>query len=481
MTSEKITCVCGTIGSAKYLRSSQHTKTLKHQGIRTPAPTTSEIKATRHTEYIKYKEKKFKDMTEEERKELWRVKKQAQRKAKKEAEKKVSDEVAPKIDKDDKKNLDFIRDLYQVLDNIKNTPPEKQPALVAKVIEKIQKQAVQLKANTDCENLTQELQRLQPELDPKTLKGNEGNLKRLYKNMFNKPFNCNDFTWLKDTEAVSQAILKNPKWKSIATHKTYFSSIASYLRHMTDLQKEYKFYSKAGTDLNDDYVEKKKENLLSERQKGDLVKWSDIKKLKEKAKKSNLHNYLYYLLYTEIPVRRAQDYARMVLWRDNKNNRFSKDKMDKNTNYLVLYEDPKDKKGYLDMYLNKYKGKARKSLGAYHTKITGELFDKFKDFVNLNGGVPTGRYIFDPDKENPTEKQISKIDSTISKEVKQAFAEIRGKKDSIIGINDLRKAFASSFVNDKTLSEKKKEEIATAMGTSLSTLRSDYLMLDLAE
>jgi hypothetical protein len=77
------------------------------------------------------------------------------------------------------------------------------------------------------------------------------------------------------------------------------------------------------------------------------------------------------------------------------------------------------------------------------------------------------------------EKEGERLHAYVSKEVNTALKDIRDKSDSIIGINDLRKAYASSWLNDPKLSKNEKEKRAFDMGTSLDTLTTNYLQLEL--
>lgn len=482
-------CDCGATSTRKnYLTNQHHLQTLQHRSIVKQNISTEEKKEKSISNYKKYVGK----MTDEERKKFERERKAAQRKKKKDEKIKKTEELKAKCDE---KDIELVNHVIELTKLARESTDESKPIIEKELATLIKKAVVEIKADTTCKNLKEDIKEVEikrsevsgkPIPQDKTIKTNLDRVKNLYKKMFEKEFDCKDFSFLKDFETVDRFITEN--WPNQNTQKSYHGSIAAVLRTFEGYENEQKQYSDKAALLNSLYVDKKSENLGTEKELKAAIRWDNVMLLKSKAKKGSAWAEVIFELFTAIPPRRAQDYARLKVFKITKDTPFPPNKsIDKSfmkgDNFIVLNKRGKPVK----MIIDAFKQKARNRLGMYKytfKKKDKELVEVIKNYIdNDKFKVRHGHYIFDADNEELSEEELTALDSVFSKEVKDAFIEIRGldkNTKNAFGINDLRKSFSSWHFNP-SLSTKEKHHLAKQMGTSLATIQDSYLIKDLMQ
>jgi hypothetical protein len=413
------------------MNSTAHKTTKKHLGLRDSTQTLSHKEANE-----KYIKKQKENIGEEAQRLKWKENKAKLRAKNKKEEDKVIEAVAPELISskadDSKQTISFLKELHNTIKSIKNTKPERIPMVMERVKEKIVKQAIKLTQKTNCKSLEKEIVKVDSKAKLDTVETNLNDIRKLHKAIVGTNLECNNLSFLQDYNKIEKYIMDNKSW-SKKTKSTYFARTAGILRYLPEFNDVYEKYSSKGTLLHKEYMLDKSKNELTDKQEerlnnGCLYKWSEIRALKPKALKSNNKLYkLLYLLYTEIPPRRLQDYGRMCVLRFDSMNDFNDNFEDKrldNYNYISFIGNSRVAK----MYIDKYKGLARTTHGVYEKDIKGDLFEAFKDFTK---DTVDNHFIFKTENEpedNLTEKVLKNIDNRVGREVVQMFAQLRNEK-----------------------------------------------------
>jgi hypothetical protein len=287
-------------------------------------------------------------------------------------------------------------------------------------------------------------------LSAKSEKKVKDNIDRLYFYM-RKNNLCFEFDedepldWLTSVDVVLKAIQGNKNWSSEDTHKSILSSIATLLRNIPEYKEVYEWYSQKVCEYSTRLQQTYRQNRLN--QNKSVVKWKEIIEARNKEEYEKLfpHDKLLYHMYTDIPPRRLLDYCVLVY---DPCPEVITDEM----NYIT-------KKG--ELVLNKYK--TAKTYKEYRTKLPESIFELILE-VKQEVPDPWITYIF------------RKSDVEMSKYVKEVFSKLLGVE---LTLNDIRKAWVSSWVNDSNISEFEKSEKVKDFGSSLQMARNSYLKLEL--
>lgn len=269
----------------------------------------------------------------------------------------------------------------------------------------------------------------------------------LHKNITGKT-TCADFTFIKDKKTVLDFIDKN--YNTDKSRNAQIEAIASILQVLGD-DNLYNFYSQESTRRNSAITAKADENVMTESERINLLKWTEIKKIFKKIT-DPLHRAVA-SLYILIPPRRSLDYAIMKVI-DNESD------LKDDYNYLVVDENKKP----IKLIFNQYK--TVNTYGQQIVKVPKRLSDILKTYLTtfkVKIGVPlfatqSGTYY----------KSLSEI-------VTNVFAPYANNKR--ITINGLRHSYISAIIS-KNPSLAIKKKVAKAMATSVSMF-DQYNRIDL--
>lgn len=430
--------------------------------------------------------------TDDEIKNKWALQRQVSRDLIKAKDLKVKEAIQKDNEKVSKSNMEIGFKLIKQLQELSDAKIEDRPIIQKQMENTVNQARIDITKTKTCKAITKEQMDLYPNKKLRTFKNNNDRINTIYKNIFHKDFDCSSFEWLRNTEKITKAIMefkqKNGSDYTAGSRADFFSSLASKMKDFKGFEREHLFYSNKATTLKKGVSDNSKENKLSEKEKLDIVKWSTIKNLKKDVMNKRLTTWedrMIYLLYTEIPVRRLQDYARLILIRLKKGDTFNPVPTQ---NYLIFNQ----KQDTCQLYIDTYKGKARNTHGIFKETISGDLFKTFQTFTS---NTKPGHFVFFPSKTMDNlvikdeysdksytqmlDDELNKLDSKLGTIVKATFRRIRG--DGNTTLNSLRHSYASSWLNNKSFSSKKKHELAYKMGTSLKTLQDEYLKLELQE
>lgn len=283
------------------------------------------------------------------------------------------------------------------------------------------------------------------DVSPHTLSTRITLLRGLYREMYNKEFLFNKVDWLKDTKKVEEAVKSKKSWKSKNTIIAIYVSIAFLLRYVPSMDKTYKYYSQLATGMEINRVDEKKDNIGAGKT---IANWDKIKSFEPTDILSNL---LYYLYIEQIP-RRAQDYARLVI--DDGSD------IPSYFNTLVLNEFGEP----CTLIIRKYKKKASDKYGPIEIDISVDLSLAISLYMIENKRKSGDLLFFGKIKEDSVKYRVG-LDNTFSTMVNKSLG---------YSINELRHSYASYIIPNIT-SENIGDEIAKQMGTSLTTLREQYI------
>jgi hypothetical protein len=311
------------------------------------------------------------------------------------------------------------------------------------------------------------------DVQPKTIRQHARLLKKLYEIIHSRPWTYNTFSWLKDISDIEDAIKKDPKWKAVNTRKAVFIALAFITRYLnpTEFKTTQEYYSKQASEIERKRKGKKMYNLTPAMYLEDCLTWPQVLELKNAADEAGGVWKVIYHLYTDMPPRRVQDFARMKIGKLGRGRTYIS-KLPSDANYLLLNARGTPTK----MVFKKYKGKALASRGVQVFPVPKSLQKVLKTYI-ADEDKETGDYLF-TDADNATDRH----DTKFGKMVIGTFLKLRGIDGSGIthkfGVNHLRHAYASYHI-PRIDSEAEGEEIAKKMATSLATLRREYIFRDL--
>ena len=193
-----------------------------------------------------------------------------------------------------------------------------------------------------------------PNIKESTIKMYVGNLMKLMKMM-----DQDDLKFLKDIDKVKDKLSE----KHFTTQRNYYNSIIIYLMTKKD-DKIVEEYNDIRDELNKKYIDDNASGVISDKQKGNFVELSEIKKmisdiendlqLKKVKKKDTINKkeetllMVYVILNILIRIPLRNDLSNMILLKKTQYNKLS-DKDKEENNYLVM------EKGGLKFILNDYK------------------------------------------------------------------------------------------------------------------------------
>ncbi len=280
-----------------------------------------------------------------------------------------------------------------------------------------------------------------------TLKQRDRIIKKIAKDV---GADTSDLSWLYGDDVMNYL---ESKYKNSNTKRTYYSQIVRYLEEEGGDRAEIEKYNKLMYGYIDEVKHTRMENVKSEADEAQMFDWNDLKLAKKDRPRNPLDNVVYQL-YTAIPPRR-NEYATLK---------------------LVKYKSPKQLSGLTEgnwlvttgsgmniktIILNDYK--TAKSYGQYKITPPLPLKDAFKTYFEKHA-VKEGELVF------PNYDTSSKWTGL----VKSVFGSATGKE---AGVNSIRKSFVNWKEKSGRLSQAKRQEFASAMGTSLSEWHTDYVKL----
>ena len=162
------------------------------------------------------------------------------------------------------------------------------------------------------------------------------NIKLVYKYMFSKEFDCSNFNWTRDVDAVSKAIESMPNTRTgkdettSQTKTKRYTSFKAILERLDGFHTEAKEYKKLQDDSQKIVDKKRSSNQLSDREKANWIEWDKLVKYEDKSWTDE--DRLIHALYTCMPPRRLE-YGNLYLAR-HKSPEEAK-RMDTSLNYIV--------------------------------------------------------------------------------------------------------------------------------------------------
>ena len=266
-----------------------------------------------------------------------------------------------------------------------------------------------------------------------------------------------DFDILLDQDVIKQHIEET--YTNLNTKRSYYASLVKVLSDLgpedEDSLATIQFYRENMMEIKkvvDQIVlENKKTNKETER----WLSWPDVKKVNVAGIKNDVQR-LIYLLYTDIPPRRAE-------WRTLKITNATAQQLKNMKSYPGNYVVITPAGNLTRIVLNEYKTVDK--YGQYIVPLTrsSTLKTQLKKFIQDNK-LKEGDYLFPP---------TLRFESGWSKAVRDTFLEVVNKS---LNINMLRKIYVS-YINElppNQRTQKILQEVATAMGTSVDQISTNY-------
>ena len=292
-----------------------------------------------------------------------------------------------------------------------------------------------------------------PNIKESTIKMYVGNLMKLMKMM-----DQDDLKFLKDIDKVKDELSE----KHFTTQRNYYNSIIIYLMTKKD-DKIVEEYNDIRDELNKKYIDDNASGVISDKQKGNFVELSEIKKmisdiendlqLKKVKKKDTINKkeetllMVYVILNILIRIPLRNDLSNMILLKKTQYNKLS-DKEKEDNNYLVM------EKGGLKFVLNDYKTSKK-----YKEKILNipKDLEKILRMYLKRMDFKVNDIIF-PISRNGLSQLLIKTSKKYL--------------DKSISTTMLRKIVATDLLGDV---KKAESELSKKMGTDISTIKSVYV------
>ena len=250
-----------------------------------------------------------------------------------------------------------------------------------------------------------------------------------------------NFKWVKNIKKIKTFILNSDKWTTIESRIQQFQSLASILKVVEGYEKVYDIYSKQSVSMRKTKEKDSDNNLLTEKEKANILSWAQIHKLNDK----DLTKYEASLIgvYTLIAPRRAKDFGLMKVGPSS------------GTDFNHYTEGK--------FIFNQFK--TVNTFGVQTFNVPAQLVSILNDYI-AEERLVNGDFLFGKSKTAPY-KSFSSI-------VSKVFKKYLYKN---IGVNVLRHSYVSDFLKQpRSLAERK--QTAKALGHSVLTQLS-YDRLDL--
>lgn len=267
-----------------------------------------------------------------------------------------------------------------------------------------------------------------------------------------------DFDIILDTELVRRHI--EEKYSNLNTRRSYYASLVKILKDFTDNEDDaIQFYQKEMMDTKAIVDKQIAENKKTSKETERWLNWSEVKNVNVSGIKDDTQR-LIYLLYTDIPPRRAEYRTLQIT---NATAQQLKNTKSFPGNYLVLTP-----AGNLTrIVLNDFK--TFDTYGSYTIPLTksSTLKTQLKKYIT-DKGLKAGDYLFTPTLRH---------ESGFSKAVRDTFLEVTGKN---LNINMLRKIYVS-YINELPANQRTEailQQVASAMGTSVDQIHTNYTKVD---
>ena len=308
----------------------------------------------------------------------------------------------------------------------------------------------------DKEKLSDLIKEARPNIKESTIKMYVGNLMKLMKIM-----DQDDLKFLKDIDEVKEKLNE----KHFTTQRNYYNSIIIYLMTEKD-DKIVEEYNKIRDELNKKYIDDNASGIISDKQKGNFVELSEIKKmikdvendlqLKKVKKKDTITNkeenllMVYVILNILIRIPLRNDLSNMILLKKTQYNKLS-DKDKEENNYLVM------EKGKLNFILNDYKTSKK-----YKEKILNipKDLEKILRMYIKRMNFKVNDIIFPLSRNGLSQLLIKTSKKYLNKSISTTM---------------LRKIVATDLLGDV---KKAEAELSKKMGTDISTIKSVYVKED---
>ena len=314
----------------------------------------------------------------------------------------------------------------------------------------------------NCEDLVEQLyiakkEYLLKQNPPKTIKKSSvkaalNRVNLLYRYMFKKDSDCSNFNWLKDTDRVIKFIKTYPGWETANSRNGQLQAISGILIALDGFESYYNIYSKLSSKGRKAIDEAADENLLSERERKNILPWKTLKNVHKKKMPESDKALI--SLYTLLPPRRVEDMRLLTLTDKTKG-------LDDQFNYLRINK----KKEPMELIYNRYK--TDKRYGKLTIKLTQQKTLKkiLKAHITANK-VKIGKPVF-PTKAGKYRKDFSSY-------VSKTFKTHSEKK---VSVNLLRHSYITELLSNVP-NLKKRKEAAKLMSHSLQQ-QSYYQRVDL--
>lgn len=312
-------------------------------------------------------------------------------------------------------------------------PPEQEPAEDNKcdtLFEKLFKKKVKKNKTLTRENLLKNLWK--PFL-------------KLYKDIHGEVYDCYDLSWVIDDPQSVINFIKT-KYKNLNSQRTKLTMIGAVLQEVKTYSKYAKIYKHQAYILNQEIEGVTDKNLTTDKEKKNIMKWTDIKNL-WKDENINLNDRILMGIYTVIPPRRIEMAELLTYTKTSKN-------LDSNKNYLYI------KGNTANLLMQKYK--TSKFYGKTNIELSNkpEFVKLLKQYISKNN-IKSGDLVF-------------KKQTNFSKYLSDTFKRHIGKD---ISVNILRHSFITNYLS-KPRSLEHKKITAKLLGHNINTLEK-YNRLDL--
>jgi hypothetical protein len=262
-------------------------------------------------------------------------------------------------------------------------------------------------------------------------------LDAMHRKMYKKE--RNGLEWTRDVEGVLAKI--NETWSNTTTRWMYVNRIASVIGREKGFSKEHAKYSEVNKAGSLEYNTRRKDNVVSERDKGKMVSWEKLQEGIKDAKDAEAASQ--YAVYTMIPPRRLE--YRTV--------RIAEPDSDLSTgNWLVLKQ-----KGVPDKFVfNDYKTSDR--YGTQEVHVSKALAVHLKTYL-MSSKRKAGSLLWVNADGNPYSAQ------RWSSRIIKVMNDVHKKPVSVVRIRQA----ASSWLHQQPWSVNQKEAYANKMGHSMET------------
>ena len=270
-------------------------------------------------------------------------------------------------------------------------------------------------------------------------------VKNLHKKMMKTTTDCSDFSFLRDTEKVIDFV--NKEWKTDDSRASQIQAISSILQAYGGYEKEYTIYSKYSSSKRIKINDKKGNNLLTEKEKLNMLPWKTIENLYKKIKDPK--DKALVAFYTLQPPRRVEDVSLIVIGEHD----------DPNKNSLLLDEKNKPH----SVKYRKFKtDKTSKKITIVLSETLQDILAKHIEKAGLKNG--------DPLFGTASKGYYVNFSETVSKTFKKYTKKT-------ITANLLRHLYISNFLNKKR-DGTEKQKLAKQMGNSVA-MQAQYDRIDI--